>query len=591
MKFVIGVFLIIAGCVLIPHSLSAERAKLPSLYEQEYGTVRYLLPTLERSTLNMFWAQEAIGTPEARELIKEMQRDGFKFYPTQLGILDAGFDERKNGHPRFSPALNQQHKSIPFSLSFKATMHKHGTKTLSILIGQEPGGVSSLGEVDLIYSRNPVRMWRELAKSKKIPDVINASVGYHNYNHPKTLSNINQVMKKTIWVNAAGNSFPKPINDFESKISDKVILVGSADPSGFPSSFSQISKHVVVLAPSDYKLKGINAKGKIINYGGTSGAAPMVTGVLADVKSILPSLTRDEVVYMLKKTSTRTIIENVSTGNGAGVVNHYKMLRVAQRLHEANFANNRKLLKNKQLLDDAMYDFSRESRQLTDAAELLLDATDGSTVNAEGFKKLRKAFFLDTDNGRARTLLADIYQKCGHVASSEFYHSPIKNFDLSSGKLGKLAVIERIIKKIQKRSIKSHNYHRKQELKKFREWLKEQGEFDRKEIYKIKQEIKTVADKFNQLPQVFEQENVIEVLDIDRNQMLETLIHSANLDNVSDKTMIPLLAYAVETNPEILVKPQVIAIIQQRASAIKRFTNNLGAHKPMLRKILRLLTK
>ena len=103
MQFLLSVFLISAGCMLIPHHPSAELPKLPSLYEQEYGTIRYVNTyTWESSILNMFWAQEAIGTPEARALVKEMQRDGFKFSPVSLGIVDEHFDERKTGHPRFS---------------------------------------------------------------------------------------------------------------------------------------------------------------------------------------------------------------------------------------------------------------------------------------------------------------------------------------------------------------------------------------------------------------------------------------------------------------------------------------------------------
>ena len=146
-----------------------------------------------------------------------------------------------------------------------------------------------------------------------------------------------------------------------------------------------------------------------------------------------------------KRPATRTTINNVSTVNGAGVLNHYKMLHAAKRLHEAGFANNRQLL-----YDDAMYDFSTEARQLaSEAAELLYPlsnrfSTEKSVYNwlhsvppsvkdsaydSEGFKKLRQAFFLDSDNVSIRTALADIYQKCGHVAAAELYRVPLKYAD------------------------------------------------------------------------------------------------------------------------------------------------------------------
>ena len=551
MKFAFGMFLIFIGCVFAPHSSSTQLAKLPSLYGYEYGIIGFVNTHIwESSLLNVFWAQEAIGTPEARLLIKEMQRDGFKFFSTRLGILDVGFDERKTGHPRFTSELNQQLKSIPIVLPFRA--RKHGTRTLSVIIGQEPAGVSSLGEVDLILARTS-DMWKEL-DTGRIPDVVNSSSTYRRKYTKDLLRLDKQVMEKTIWVNSVGNRFPKPIADHTREIGGEAILVGSADPGGFPSTFSSTSEHVTVLAPSDYVQRGIDAKGKIVKYGGTSGAAPMVTGVLADVKSILPSLTRDEAAYMLQQTATRTTINNISTVNGAGMLNHYKMLRVAQRLHKANFADNRH-----RLYRDRMYDFSDEASQLTNEAKLLLASTHGlATNNTKAFKKLRKAFFLDSANEEARTLLADIYQQHGHVASAEFYHPPLKNFD----QVDKSDIAKSINAKVRKRSVRSHKHYRKQELKKFGQWLRARGKFDRKEISNIEQEIKTAAEKFRQI--LFKQENALEVKDHDH--MLEILIHSVHDESVSDKTMALFLEYASEHHPFVFAHANAIIQIQNQAS-------------------------
>ena len=67
-----------------------------------------------------------------------------------------------------------------------------------------------------------------------------------------------------------------------------MIVVGSLDPSGFASKFSQSHQHVTVLAPSDSFITALGVDGKFSKFGGTSGAAPLVSGAIADLRSILP---------------------------------------------------------------------------------------------------------------------------------------------------------------------------------------------------------------------------------------------------------------------------------------------------------------
>ena len=317
MKFMTSVLLIIInGCVFIPHNPSAEQPKLPNLYDQDYGTLEYVDNyNQQRSVLNKFWAQEAIGTPEARELIKEMQRNNFPLSSPQLAIMDSGFDLHKDGHPRFSEGYNQyiqsnyENEVIPWMEQSKSREKntaeyiekkklfanagsgglEHGTKTLGIIAGKEPVGVSSLGEIDGLYQNiNFEFQASRIDNGGKIHDVINASQGYSWLKHdalpgggvrtvpatpvdPKMLSNARKFIEKTIFVNAAGNDFPQPIDNFIDELGDKMIVVGSADPSGFPSKFSQVSEHVAVLAPSDDFLQSIDADGKIVKFRGTSG--------------------------------------------------------------------------------------------------------------------------------------------------------------------------------------------------------------------------------------------------------------------------------------------------------------------------------
>ncbi len=90
---------------------------------------------------------------------------------------------------------------------------------------------------------------------------------------------------------------------------------------------------------------------------------------MGEYMSILPGLKRDEAVIMLQKTATCTSINSVSEVNGAGVLNHYKMLRVAQRLHAAGFNEADRAQRLALLKDEKHYDFAREATGLQAEAD------------------------------------------------------------------------------------------------------------------------------------------------------------------------------------------------------------------------------
>ena len=184
-----------------------------------------------------------------------------------------------------------------------------------------------------------------------------------------------------------------------------MLLVGSTDPDGFVSDFSNSNNYVVVTAPSsNMRYLAYNGYGKGF-FGGTSGAAPLVSGVLADVRSILPELTRTVAVALLQSTAIKTATNEVSDLNGAGVVNHYKMIRVALRL-AADGYNGDKLPDNFQ----EYLDFSDEVNTLLTENNI----TENRRIarnNLMLFLNLRRIFFLDPDNYTVRKLLASFYKR------------------------------------------------------------------------------------------------------------------------------------------------------------------------------------
>ena len=208
--------------------------------------------------------------------------------------------------------------------------------------------------------------------------------------------------KHAIVVHSAGNSLPYMRQKFFKPLSGLAIKVGSVDHQGVGSAFSHSSKDVVVLAPSNYWSIPAFGGRKIRKIGGTSASAPLVTAALADVVSLLPALEGSGAEHLLRKTAIKTSTNLVSEMNGVGVVNHYKMVRVAQRLADKSYLYNKLLLTRSQLNDlltlrdlqnkhlltsERIYDFRAEVK------ELLTTAKQTSDPEVK-LKKITAGFFL-----------------------------------------------------------------------------------------------------------------------------------------------------------------------------------------------------
>ena len=411
--FCITVYSLCSCTVLFYGHQSEPKKKLPSLHTKDYGSIEYVdSVTEEKAWLTRFWAQEAVFAPESRELLQDMGQQGFRFSTSEVGVIDSHFykDGMRN--------TNIDATALSSCEACTDTSGGHGTKVSSLITGKSPVGVSSKGKIiELIDKNSPnLEFFVPGYGIDNPPPVINASIGLGGQ---YSVDNSTDILRKTIFVTSAGNDFPAPVETIIEDLGNKMIVVGSLDPSGFVSDFSQSHQHVAVLAPSDNFITALGANGKFSTFGGTSGATPLVSGAIADLRSILPDLTRDEVATIVAKTATPTSINMVSHHNGGGTLNQYKMLRVGQRLSESGWPHNRANL----IDSEKMYDFADEAQKLSDEAEVLLKT--GNEVDYEtGFKKLRTAFALDTSNTKTRTILADIYQNAGYSVQALFYKVP-----------------------------------------------------------------------------------------------------------------------------------------------------------------------
>ena len=471
-----------------------------------------------------------------------------------------------------------------------------------------PAGVSSQGQVSsvdfFLYNFFKVSA-QEISEGKKIPDVINVSLALGDFvveniagggertvktafdeNHyAKFVEDARQVLDKTILVKSAGNNFPQPVDDMIRDLGDKIIVVGSADPGGFPSKFSQTSKEVVVLAPSDHYLQSININRQLTKYSGTSGAAPMVSAVLADVKSILPDLSRDEAAYMLRKTATPTSINMVSDVNGAGVLNHYKMLRFAKRLHEAGFADNRALLYN-----DALCNFTIEATNLRRDAQQLLKTSKDVDSYEKAFRKMRQAFFLDSSDMETRKALAKFYHRAGHLAVAEFYDEPVK---LSKGLTHLLGrkYTSNVHKKLTQRMQMNTQFFVYKELENFTKWAeRHEITVNPKEIKKMRISFAAIKSSLASMP-----DDIVQPEMLNNNSALKVIImHTQKLvhaGKVDDHMLKLVLTYTDATMPNLLHDAEIIKYFEvwENKSVLQRIARQLKAHSELLPKIIHLI--
>lgn len=518
----------LCSCVL---QKSGVKTTMPSVWQDDHGIITYQDNiTNEKGKLTKFWAQEAIGAPEAREFIAELRTQGTKINRQDVGVIDGVGSFDKDGLKGIDASMAVKLKLC--SMDRKNLCQKHGdhaTSVTNLIVDKSPVGVSSTGKVSMISNFADYSIY----KKSKLPPIINYSGNLANEYLKDIQKDFKKFVDRTMLIISSGNGFPELPEQQVTQYSKKTIVVGSVDPTGFVSEFSQPIDDLAVLAPSDKFIQSRGAGGKLGSFSGTSGAAPQVTGALADVKSILPSLTRDEAILLLKKTSTPTSINEVSVANGAGTLNQYRALRVAKRLKDKGFPNDRQTLLN----DDSIYNFKNEAQKL---------ATETITDPKIRIKNLRKAFFLDPDNTSIRKSLADFYSSYGFDIQSRFYNDP-------------------------KQVIKTTNQQMKLRLRSFLTTAQQ--------IKKLFKNAKVPAKNLTNLNKYLAQlpmDNQLDLATLEQigshsKKVMRTAIEAAGYlaDQGDDKPLLLLIEQAKITHPELLTEQPI-------AKIIKKYTGNLG---------------
>ena len=199
---------------------------------------------------------------------------------------------------------------------------EHGTATSGIILARANNGDGIVGMCPTC-TLIPIKMLGEGAMGSSSADiaafehaiasdaaVISNSWGFTQYTPvPTTLANaIRHASTDTrgglgaVVVFAAGND-DRELQADEMESMDEVVCVSATDSYGYPTAYTNYGEGVDVAAPSATVTIAPGDE-VIVNFGGTSAAAPVVSGLLAWALSVDPTLSAAELRDLVRSTAT-----------------------------------------------------------------------------------------------------------------------------------------------------------------------------------------------------------------------------------------------------------------------------------------------
>jgi len=329
-------------------------------------------PLKERSlvtnnqSIPMLWGVQLVGADLAK---KEMAKLPLK--PALVVVSDGGI--RKGAKRvyklpraervlrpfklRLLPAIREMIPDLPEVISIPNPFRllvgpfhpTHGTHVAGIIGTRDaPFGLSGAVEIaDLdIFQGQPLYTkavilhgYRMLHKKEKSSFILNMSHGFKN--DPELKKEIQKLIneKDVLAVAAAGNDNSLiEEDDFLSSMTE-VVTVAAFGLWGSRASFSSYGEAVDITAPGEKIVslgKGFKWKDTELEVlSGTSMAAPMVSGALANLRAILPQARGEDLRTLLYKTAIDLGEPGKDSHNGHGLLNALKATMIAANLVRA----------------------------------------------------------------------------------------------------------------------------------------------------------------------------------------------------------------------------------------------------------------
>ncbi|UYL07792.1 S8/S53 family peptidase [Bdellovibrio sp. SKB1291214] len=362
---------------------------------------------VEGGRLTPYWAQEYIGA----DLVKEELRRISDLKPVPFAIYDGGFEKQYIHLLRDIPVDREEDRG-------RKMRANHGTKVANLINGRGMISVSELVDYVQLRRVNPGAFYfqaiEEISKLQNPPMIISNSMGWPGEKVTALAEKLDH--QGLIWVLAGGNNHPEPVESYEQ--TPHVIIAGSYSPRGLQTIYSQESKELDILAPSDDYLASINASGEADLFGATSGAAPLISGTIANLKALLPSLNRAQADLLLKRTAHPSLHRLYSNINHAGLLNSYKAVRVAMKVRE--LCDSEASCVAKEL--ESKRNFTFPPLAMSDAIKSVCN-NPTQVLNKEDTETLRKNFLLNSEKVEYSKMLACAYRNEGYSINADYYEN------------------------------------------------------------------------------------------------------------------------------------------------------------------------
>ncbi|MGB0453688.1 MAG: S8 family peptidase [Bacteriovoracaceae bacterium] len=374
------------------------------------STLLYVSPTysqtetikyLKKFKLSKLWAQKLVGADLVLEEIKKRQ----ELPKINVGVIDGGF--YFDSIPTDDIALEKEFNERSNRYYFR----HHGTAVSNIISKYEenPYGVSPNARFTTLYTlttndnnANVVDSIINLPEEKR-PKVINYSMSTNEVGYD-AVGRFGD--HGVIFVASAGNKFPllPVVKDLARQ--KNILRVGSTNAFGLPSFFSSEGDSVDITAPSNREIQSL-VQGESVYFGGTSGAAPVITGSITTLLGVLPGLELKDIKKLLTDSALELLRSATSQFKNPPALNYYRAYRTALNIKA------KCLLKELSCFQREIQNNSNYQFPLDTSWEQIEDETEKEIA-------ARKEFLL-TQNKKAAQFLEELYRKKDLIPESLYY--------------------------------------------------------------------------------------------------------------------------------------------------------------------------
>jgi hypothetical protein len=367
------------------------------------------------------WAQQLVGTDLLRVFLGN---EASTLNPPRIGVNDSGF---------IPACLAGQTPTATLGIEAEETSCKeldagdhHGVHVHNIIF-QPRYGTEITGRAESVIfdhsGTSPGARPNSIDETKihRMADfmsaqnvrIVNFSGGRIGGNENAEIAVWRELQKRgMIFVQSSGNfGSHNPVDSMNQQAGG--ILVGSMDPDGENSSFCQCDG-ATISAPSNDAIQAFLPDGDSHRFGGTSGSAPMVSGIISNLLAVAPKLKDQHIRELLKRSALRFPNQNPPMANG------FRSFLAAKEIQKrCSEAADFDSCATNALKDPRSYDFANLAALYAARAEeqLAKNSCEGKQIAAY----LLRAAYLLQPNRRTATELANLYDELEAPSLARFF--------------------------------------------------------------------------------------------------------------------------------------------------------------------------